>query len=231
VSAVLACRGLAAGYGDLAVLRDVDLELDAGRVLVVLGPNGAGKTTLLTTMAGLLPSMAGDVVLDGAVLPAAKPHAANRAGLVLVPDDRSLFTTLSVAENLRAALPGRSASVDDVVDLFPALRKRWKVDAGSLSGGEQQMLAVGRALMANPSVLLLDEPSLGLAPRVTAEILETLGTLNAQGLSVVLVEQKAPLALKLARRAYLLSLGRIVAEIDPREVRSHDELARYYFAA
>jgi branched-chain amino acid transport system ATP-binding protein len=231
VSAVLACRGLAAGYGDLAVLRDVDLELDAGRVLVVLGPNGAGKTTLLTTMAGLLPSMAGDVVLDGAVLPAAKPHAANRAGLVLVPDDRSLFTTLSVAENLRAALPGRSASVDDVVDLFPALRKRWKVDAGSLSGGEQQMLAVGRALMAGPRILLLDEPSLGLAPRVTAEIMETLGELNRQGLPIILVEQKAPLALKLANRAYLLSLGRIMAEINPREITSHDELSRYYFSA
>ena len=143
MSAVLACRGLAAGYGDLAVLRDVDLELDAGRVLVVLGPNGAGKTTLLTTMAGLLPRLAGEVVLDGAVLPAASRTPRTRAGLVLVPDDRSLFTTLSVAENLRAALPSRSTSVDDVVDLFPALRTRWKVDAGALSGGEQQMLALG----------------------------------------------------------------------------------------
>jgi branched-chain amino acid transport system ATP-binding protein len=219
VSAVLACRGLAAGYGDLAVLRDVDLELDAGRVLVVLGPNGAGKTTLLTTMAGLLPSMAGDVVLDGAVLPAAKPHAANRAGLVLVPDDRSLFTTLSVAENLRAALPSRSASVDDVVDLFPALRKRWKVDAGSLSGGEQQMLALARALVQQPRALLIDELSMGLAPIIVEQLLPIVRQVaDEMGAVVVLVEQHVHLALEVADDAMVIVHGDVALFGDAKEL-------------
>jgi branched-chain amino acid transport system ATP-binding protein len=145
---------------------------------------------------------------------------------------------MSVEDNLElgAYLLGRGDPLFEerrarVLGLFPRLKERLSQVAGSLSGGEQQMLAVGRALMAGPRILLLDEPSLGLAPRVTAEIMETLGQLNRQGLPIILVEQKAPLALKLANRAYLLSLGRIMAEINPREITSHDELSRYYFSA
>jgi len=156
---------------------------------------------------------------------------------VLVPEGRGIFGPMSVAENLQLGayvIGGRGPEferrLERVLALFPRLKERLAQSAGSMSGGEQQMLAVGRALMADPQLLLLDEPSLGLAPMVTVEILETLGRLNHEGLSVVLVEQKAPLALKLARRAYLMANGRIRAMVDPREIKSHDELARYYLA-
>jgi branched-chain amino acid transport system ATP-binding protein len=181
---------------------------------------------------------AGVVRFRGEPLPRRNPSALAARGVVLVPEGRGIFGPMTVEENLElgAYLIGNVKTAFEerrtrVLNLFPRLKERLAQTAGSLSGGEQQMLAVGRALMANPRILLLDEPSLGLAPKVTAEILETLGELNRQGLPIILVEQKAPLALKLANRAYLLSLGRIVAEINPREIRSHDELARYYFAA
>ena len=156
-------------------------------------------------------------------------------GLVLVPEGRGIFGPMSVAENLElgAYLLRRDKEEfarrhERVLSLFPRLKERLSQTAGSLSGGEQQMLAVGRALMSAPKLLLLDEPSLGLAPKVVEEILEKLGVLNREGLPIILVEQKAPLALKLANRAYVMSVGRIAAEIDPRTVKSHDDLARYY---
>ena len=155
-------------------------------------------------------------------------------GLVLVPEGRGIFAPMSVAENLELGaylLDDKSEFArrhERVLSLFPRLKERLGQVAGSLSGGEQQMLAVGRALMAEPKLLLLDEPSLGLAPRIVEEILEKLGALNREGLAIMLVEQKAPLALKLANRAYVMSVGRIAAEIDPRTVKSHDDLAHYY---
>jgi branched-chain amino acid transport system ATP-binding protein len=173
----------------------------------------------------------------GRALPQHDTAAFARNGIVLVPEGRGIFSPMSVAENLQLGayvIGGRGAEFERrrerVLALFPPLRQRLSQTAGSMSGGEQQMLAVGRALMAEPQLLLLDEPSLGLAPRVTAEILETRGRLNHEGLSVVLVEQKAPLALKLARRAYVMANGRVTAVIDPREIKSHDELARFYLA-
>jgi branched-chain amino acid transport system ATP-binding protein len=186
---------------------------------------------------GLIPN-SGTVRFRGEPLARRNPAGLAAQGVILVPEGRGIFGPMTVAENLELgayltppASPEYEAALQRVLATFPRLKERLSQVAGSLSGGEQQMLAVGRALMAKPRILLLDEPSLGLAPRVTSEILETLGELNRQGLPIVLVEQKAPLALKLANRAYLLSLGRIVAEIDPREIKSHDELARYYFAA
>jgi branched-chain amino acid transport system ATP-binding protein len=159
-----------------------------------------------------------------------------RAGVVLVPEGRGIFAPMSVAENLQLGaymIGGRGAEFERrrerVLSLFPRLKERLNQMSGSMSGGEQQMLAVGRALMAEPRLLLLDEPSLGLAPKVTAEILETLGQLNRGGLPILLVEQKAPLALKLANRAYVMSNGRISAEVDPREINSHADLAQFYF--
>jgi branched-chain amino acid transport system ATP-binding protein len=161
--------------------------------------------------------------------------AATALGLILVPEGRGIFAPMTVAENLELGaylLNGNQAEFtrrqERVLTLFPRLKERLAQVAGSMSGGEQQMLAIGRALMADPKILLLDEPSLGLAPRVVEEILEKLGDLNRSGLPIILVEQKAPLALKLARRAYLMSVGTIAAEIDPRQVKSHDELARFY---
>jgi branched-chain amino acid transport system ATP-binding protein len=178
----------------------------------------------------------GSVRFRGRALPRTAPDACAACGVVLVPEGRGIFAPMSVEENLELGAyllhdaPELARRRERVFALFPRLRERLRQVAGSLSGGEQQMLAVGRALMAGPQILLLDEPSLGLAPRVTEDILGALALLNKEGLTIVLVEQKAPLALKLARRAYLMSLGRMVAEIDPRTVTSYDDLAQYYLS-
>ncbi|NVP56956.1 ABC transporter ATP-binding protein [Mycoplana rhizolycopersici] len=232
---VLEVLGLRARYGHIQALKGADLKVGKGELVAVLGPNGAGKSTLLRAIMGLTQNE-GEVRFMGTQLARRDPVGAAAKGVVLVPEGRGIFGPMTVLENLelgayrvrdKAEMQRRFARV---FDLFPRIKERLAQVAGSMSGGEQQMVAVGRAMMAEPKVLLLDEPSLGLAPRVTGEILETLGRLAAEGLPVILVEQKAPLALKLACRAYLLSLGRIVATIDPREVKSHDELAQYYFA-
>jgi branched-chain amino acid transport system ATP-binding protein len=232
---MLEVRGLSAQYGHVQALRHVDLHVEEGELIAVLGPNGAGKSTLMRALLGLVANE-GHVRFAGADVPRRNPVAAAAAGLVLVPEGRGIFGPMTVAENLELGAyrlkrnPVEFARRHDrVLSLFPRLKERLAQVAGSLSGGEQQMLAIGRALMADPRLLLLDEPSLGLAPRVTEEILERLGELNRNGLPIVLVEQKAPLALKLARRIYLMSVGRVVAEIDPRTVKSHDELAHFYF--
>ncbi len=233
---VLAAKGLSARYGQVQALAPLDFEVGPGELVAVLGPNGAGKSTLLRAILGLV-ATGGEVSFMGSVLPRRNPVAVASKGVVLVPEGRGIFGPMTVAENLElgawSLAGGRTAReqrMSRVFDLFPRLKERLEQTAGSMSGGEQQMLAIGRALMADPKILLLDEPSLGLAPRVTEEILETLGVLNRAGLPVVLVEQRAPSALKLANRAYLLSLGRLAAVIDPREVQSHDQLAQYYFA-
>jgi branched-chain amino acid transport system ATP-binding protein len=231
---MLEVEGLSARYGHVEALRPVDLHVDGGELVAVLGPNGAGKSTLMRALLGLVPTE-GRVRFCGADVPRRNPVAAAARGLVLVPEGRGIFGPMTVAENLELGaylLKGDRAEFarrhERVLALFPRLKERLSQVSGSLSGGEQQMLAIGRALMAEPKILLLDEPSLGLAPRVIEEILEKLGELNRAGLPIVLVEQKAPLALKLAHRAYLMSLGSIAAEIDPRTVKSHDELAHFY---
>jgi branched-chain amino acid transport system ATP-binding protein len=234
--AILETRGLCARYGEVTALRSIDITVTEGELVAVLGPNGAGKSTLLRSILGLADT-SGSVRFRGRALPQRDPAAVARKGIVLVPEGRGIFGPMSVAENLQLGaytIGGRGPEFERrrerVLTLFPRLKERLAQAAGSMSGGEQQMLAVGRALMAAPQLLLLDEPSLGLAPRVTVEILETLGRLNRDGLSVVLVEQKAPLALKLARRAYIMAGGRITATLDPRNIKSHDELARFYLA-
>jgi len=230
---ILEVEGLSARYGHVEALRPVDLHVEEGELVAVLGPNGAGKSTLMRALMGLVPTQ-GRVRFRGADVPRHNPAKAAALGLVLVPEGRGIFAPMTVAENLELGaylLNDKQEFArrrERVLTLFPRLKERLSQTAGSLSGGEQQMLAVGRALMAEPKLLLLDEPSLGLAPRVIEEILQTLGELNRAGLPIILVEQKAPLVLKLARRAYLLSIGTIAAEIDPREVTSHDDLARFY---
>jgi branched-chain amino acid transport system ATP-binding protein len=233
VEPVLDVEGLSARYGHVEALRHVDLRVDDGELVAILGPNGAGKSTLMRALMGLLPTR-GRVRFRGRDVPR-HPVAAAALGLILVPEGRGIFAPMTVAENLELGaylLKGNSAEFlrrqERVLALFPRLKERLSQVAGSMSGGEQQMLAIGRALMADPKILLLDEPSLGLAPLVIDEILERLGELNRGGLPIILVEQKAPLALKLARRAYLMAVGSIAAEIDPRTVTSHDELARFY---
>lgn len=233
---VLSVRGLSARYGSVEALRPVDLHLGRGELVAVLGPNGAGKSTLLRALMGLT-SGEGQVEFEGRALPRNDARAVTERGVVLVPEGRGVFGPMTVRENLELGaylLPRRSgefgARLERVFALFPRLADRQTQLAGSLSGGEQQMLAIGRAMMAGPRLLLLDEPSLGLAPRLAADILGTLATLNRQGLPVLLVEQRAPMALKIARRAYLMSVGRMVAEVTPDQIASPHDLARYYFA-
>ncbi len=235
MTSVLEVRQLSARYGRVEALHDISLSVADGEFVAVLGPNGAGKSTLMRAIMGLIAN-SGDVSFRGAALPRQSPDTCAARGVVLVPEGRGIFAPMTVAENLElgAYLLNDSAEFERrqarVFSLFPRMRERLGQVAGSLSGGEQQMLAVGRALMADPKILLLDEPSLGLGPKVIDEILSTLALLNKEGLPIVLVEQKAPLALRLSNRAYLLSVGRLIAEIDPRTIKSHDELARYYLS-
>ena len=235
MTSVLEVRQLSARYGRVEALHDISLSVAEGEFVAVLGPNGAGKSTLMRAIMGLI-SNSGAVTFQGAALPRHAPDACVARGVVLVPEGRGIFAPMTVAEHLELGAYLLSDREEferrrsRVFDLFPRLRERLGQVAGSLSGGEQQMLAVGRALMADPKILLLDEPSLGLAPKVIDEILSTLALLNKEGLPIVLVEQKAPLALRLSSRAYLLSVGRLIAEIDPRTIKSHDELARYYLS-
>ena len=219
---VLECRGLSAGHGKVVAVRGLDLSLSAGKVMAILGPNGAGKTTLMNTMAGLLPRLGGEVRVEGRELPNARPGAANRAGLVLVPDDRALFTTLSVRENLMIARKSGGIGVDGVLEMFPALAKRLKVAAGALSGGEQQMLAVGRALVQKPRVLLIDEMSMGLAPVIVEELLPIVRRIaDETGAVVVLVEQHVQLALEVADQALVVVHGDVKLSGTARELSAN----------
>ncbi len=232
---ILEVKELSARYGSVEALHSASISVGDGEFIAVLGPNGAGKSTLMRAVMGLIAN-SGTVRFRGETLPRTAPDVCAARGLVLVPEGRGIFAPMTVAENLElgAYLLRDNAEFarrrERVFALFPRLRERLHQIAGSLSGGEQQMLAVGRALMSEPGILLLDEPSLGLAPRVTEDILATLALLNTEGLTIVLVEQKAPLALRLTQRAYLMSLGRVVAEIDPRTVTSYEDLAQYYLS-
>ncbi|MGH3384322.1 MAG: ABC transporter ATP-binding protein [Nocardioidaceae bacterium] len=221
---MLTITGLHAGYGRLQVLHGVDLEVSAGELVAVIGANGAGKTTLLRTVSGLLRATSGEVRLDGARISGLAAEKVAATGLAHVPENRLVFPTLSVDDNLRLgawtrrrAADGRSAAGRDrVLELFPRLAGRLGQAAGTLSGGEQQMLAVGRGIMARPKTLVLDEPSVGLAPKVVTEIMRALARLrDEEGLTIVLVEQNARAAFKVADRVYLMDRGRVVLEGTP----------------
>src|SRR5690349_14013613 len=225
--ALLEVRDLSASYGHVAALKPTSLTVAEGELVTVLGPNGAGKTTLLRAITRLV-NAKGTVLFKGDDVSRLATHALAARGMIMVQEGRGLFAQMSVRENLVLGgyTLGRAGDelekrLTEVFTLFPRLKERADQVAGSLSGGEQQMLAVGRALMAGPKLLMLDEPSLGLAPRVAADILETLGELNRRGLGILLVEQKAPLALKLARRVYVLSSGSVRAELPAHEIKSH----------
>lgn len=213
---VLQVSGLQAAYGRIRALHGVDLEVHAGEAVTIIGANGAGKTTLLRTVAGLMPPTGGRVHLDGRDLTGAPAEACVRAGLSLVPEGRQVFPSLSVVDNLRLGAyarrrdPDVDADLEQVLDLFPVLAERRAQPAGTLSGGEQQMLAVGRGLMSSPEVLLLDEPSLGLAPLAIRDVVDQLKRLVASGTTILLVEQNARAALKVASRGYVLAQGRVI---------------------
>jgi branched-chain amino acid transport system ATP-binding protein len=229
-SARLECRSCTGGRGSTVVFRDLDLDVHAGTVLALLGPNGAGKSTLLLTLAGLLPARAGHVRVDGVALRNGNPVAASHAGVVLVPDSRSLFMPLTVEENLEVARRRRGPTPRELVDVFPALDKRWRVPASALSGGEQQMLAMARALIQQPKVLLVDEMSMGLAPLVVETLFDTVRQIASDhGAAIVLVEQHVKLALDVADEAALLNRGTIVLRGAADELRADSKrLERAY---
>jgi len=215
---VLEIRDLDAAYGDVRVLSGVGLTVGPGEIVALLGPNGAGKSTLLTAIAGLLRPRAGAIRWQGEDLTTLRAHLVVERGVALVPEGRRLFGTMTVEDNLELgafaarARSGRAAGFERVYALFPDLRDRRRQLVRALSGGQQQMVAVGRALMAQPTLLMLDEPSLGIAPRLVASIFAALGEINRAGVAVFLVEQNVQAALTLAHRAYVLESGRIAAE-------------------
>jgi branched-chain amino acid transport system ATP-binding protein len=211
VTARLESSGLAGGWGELTAFRAVDITVAAGEIHAVLGPNGAGKTTLLLTLAGILPSRSGTVAVDGARMRVGRATAACRAGVVLVPDNRELFTTLTVEENLRVPVGHDAAGLQSMFELFPALEARRNLRAGSLSGGEQQMLAIARALIQHPKVLLIDELSMGLAPTIVERLFAAIReAATERGCAVVVVEQYVHVALQVADAASILNRGRVV---------------------
>ncbi len=232
---LLAIEGLQAGYGRLAVLHGVDVSVGRGELVALIGANGAGKSTLLKTVVGLLRPTGGSIRFAGVEIGGAKPERLIRNGIALVPEGRMLFGPMSVADNLE--LGAYTASdrrrtiaerLERVWALFPVLAERASQAAETLSGGEQQMLAVARALMSSPRLLLLDEPSLGLAPLVIGEIFAALDRLREEGVTIMLVEQDAKLALKHADRGYVMRTGRIVLEGTAAELLSDDNVCRIY---
>ena len=216
MAALLRLDRIEAGYGDLIAVQGVSLEVRPGEIVALLGANGAGKTTTLRVISGLLPLRCGLVELDGERLSGLAPASVVARGIAHVPEGRQLFPTLTVRENLELgartphARAARATTLEWVLDLFPRLRERSRQLAGTLSGGEQQMCAIGRGLMARPRLLLLDEPSLGLAPVVVRSILATLARINADGTTILLVEQSILASLHLAHRGYVLESGRVV---------------------
>jgi branched-chain amino acid transport system ATP-binding protein len=234
---LLVVDAISASYGRVRALHGVSLNVRRGEMCALLGANGAGKSTTLMCIAGVHPLASGRMELAGERFDQDGSHERVRRGITLVPEGRRVFPRLSVRDNLRcgalAAPPreGLDHRLDRVFTLFPRLRERERQLAGTLSGGEQQMLAIGRALVAEPRVLCLDEPSLGIAPRIAASIFETLRELNDQGVTVLLVEQNARAALSLADRAYVLQLGRVMLEGSSDELRRSEAVQRAYLGA
>jgi branched-chain amino acid transport system ATP-binding protein len=229
---MLEVRGIDVFYGEALALSAIDLDVAEGEVVCIVGPNGAGKTTLVQAIAGMLPIRNGSVRVGGADVAGQPAHIVCRSGVSIVPEGRRIFPGLTVRDNLdlgayrHAARASHGESLSWVHSLFPRLAERGGQMAGSLSGGEQQMLAVGRALMAQPRLLLMDEPSLGLAPVIVDEVFDVIGEINRAGVSVLLVEQNVERALEISSRGYVLSEGRIVLEGPVAALLADDELQR-----
>jgi branched-chain amino acid transport system ATP-binding protein len=237
-STILEVTGLHAGYGKAEVLSGLNLTLPRGAVVTVIGPNGAGKSTTLNALMGVLPSR-GRIVFDGVDIASASLEERVMAGLALVPEKRELFSTMPVEDNLvlggfrpmKQRVAGWRSTLDEVYTLFPRLKERRAQLAGTLSGGERQMLAVGRALMSRPKVLMLDEPSLGLAPLVVKEIFRTITALRATGVSILLIEQNARAALEVADHGYVLETGAIALEGPASELAGDPRVVETYLGA
>ena len=231
---MLEARGIDVAYGEARALTGVTLSVAPGELVCVVGANGAGKSTLVNAIAGLLPIKAGALTFDGVDLAVLPPHRFIAAGIAVVPEGRRLFTRMTVRENLElgslvpAARRERARSLARMCELFPALAPRLDVAAGALSGGQQQMVAIARALMAKPKLLLLDEPSLGLSPLIVVEMFEIVRAIHAEGVAILLVEQNVVRALDVATRAFVLEEGRIVAQGDRDTLLADPKLRRAY---
>jgi branched-chain amino acid transport system ATP-binding protein len=231
---LLEVKDLAVAYGGIKALKSVSLEVRRGEIVAMIGANGAGKTTTLKTIVRLLPIASGTITYDGKDLASVATEELTAAGISLVPEGRAIFPNLTVRENLELGawnhkhLPTMTETIADVVKLFPRLGERMKQEGGTLSGGEQQMLAIGRAMMARPAMLLLDEPSLGIAPRLVADIFEAIGQIAEAGTTILLVEQNTRLALKYSTRAYVLRTGEIAMTGPSKELAANEEIKKAY---
>lgn len=233
--ALLEVEDLAVSYGHVEAVKGISFAVEAGEICALLGANGAGKTTTLRALSGLLPVRRGTIRYNGVDISRAPAHRIVQMGIAHAPEGRRVFPTLTVEENLKLGgfvhrrQPGvQSAAMADVFELFPRLKERRRQLAGTLSGGEQQMLAIGRALMARPKLLLLDEPSLGLAPLLVKEIFRTITAINAQGVTVLLVEQNARQALRIAHRAHVIETGRIALSGAAGDLRQNPQVQQAY---
>jgi branched-chain amino acid transport system ATP-binding protein len=234
MAALLRVEGLDLFYGDAQALAGVSLEVAAGEIVAIVGANGAGKSSLIRTVAGIERLASGKIFFKGDQIQNLEPHAICNLGIGQVAEGRQVFASLSVQENLEmgALLPraraGAAARLAEIYAMFPRLAERRAQLAGTLSGGEQQMLAIGRCLMGNPELVMFDEPSLGLAPRVVQEVLHTIRTLNGKGITVLLVEQNVAVSLKLSQHAYVLENGRVVLSGSGEELLHDDRVRRAY---
>ena len=231
---MLELEGVGAGYGQFQALFDLSMRVEAGEAVAVIGANGAGKTTLLRVISGMLPARAGTIVMEGVDLKATPPHRIIETGIAHVPESRRLFPRLTVEDNLRMGAYTKAARdrfrerLDYVYELFPRLRERRQQLAGTMSGGEQQMCAIARALMSGPKLVLLDEPSMGLAPVIVRQVFDLVRRIRAEGYTVLIVEQNVRQVLAVADRAYLLEVGRIEAAGTSAELLASDEVQRSY---
>jgi branched-chain amino acid transport system ATP-binding protein len=230
---MLQVRELHAGYGKADVLHGVSFDVQPGECVALVGANGAGKSTTLKCICGLVPVRRGDIEFEGARLNGLPGHAIVRRGVTMCPEGRQVFPDMSVRENLEMGAhvrrdPEQARDLESMMDLFPVLRERSRQRAGTLSGGEQEMLAIARALMSKPRLCIFDEPSLGLAPKIVAEVEQTLARVKAMGVTVLLVEQNASMALRLADRAYVFEAGEIVLQGTGTELQTHPEVTKAY---
>jgi branched-chain amino acid transport system ATP-binding protein len=233
MSALLSVHDLEVAYGTIPALRGISLEVEQGKIVTLIGANGAGKTTTLRTISGLLKPRRGEVKFRDHVITGVKPHVITARGISHVPEGRGIFANLTVADNLELGAYLRKDKVtqkeyDRIFTLFPVLKERIKQNAGTLSGGEQQMLAISRALMGKPQVLLLDEPSLGLAPQMVQTIFRVIREINAEGTTILLVEQNAHMALVTAHRGYVMETGKIVLADDTKALLASDRVKKAY---
>ncbi len=233
MSPLLSLRSLEVAYGNIPALRGIDLDVEKGEIVTLIGANGAGKTTTLRSISGLLKPRHGEITFNGASISGVKPHVITARGISHVPEGRGIFANLTVADNIELGAYLRKDKIqqrelDRVFDLFPVLKDRMKQNAGTLSGGEQQMLAISRALMSKPAVLLLDEPSLGLAPQMVQTIFRVIKEINAEGTTILLVEQNAHMALVTAHRGYVMETGRIVLADSTKALLASDRIKKAY---